>query len=121
METYATHGGDALLRPCHPRTMARLPVSVRAAVRDFAHALGNGTLDSTGLLRGIDYRPDLARNSNELHLVFAVFTNTLDVDEHGHVTNAAAAAQRAAAVVRRFHQPSFVIDPPLADWEISLA
>ena len=100
--------------------MARLPASVRAAVCDFAFALGNGTLDSTGLLHGIDYRADFQRNSNELQLVFAVFTNVLEVDDGGRVTNADDAKRRAAAVVRRYHQPSFVVDPPLADWEIAL-
>ena len=101
--------------------MARLPASVRAAVRDFAYALGNGTLDSTGLLRGIDYRPDFAKNSTELQLVFAVFTNVLQIDENGLITNAEEATRRAAAVVRHFHQPSFVVKPPLADWEVALS
>ncbi|MHA3702361.1 DUF7677 family protein [Jatrophihabitans sp. YIM 134969] len=100
--------------------MARLPSSVRAAVRDFAYALGSGTLDGNGLLRGIDYRPDFAKNANELQLVFAVFTNVLRVDDDGRVLNVAEASHRAAALVRRFHQPSFVVDPPFADWEISL-
>ena len=99
--------------------MAHLPASVRAAVCDFAYALGNGMLDGNGLLRDIDYRPDFAKNSNELQLVFAVYTNTLQVDDAGRVTNADTAARRAAAVVRRFHQPSFVIEPPLADWEVA--
>lgn len=99
--------------------MARLPASVRAAVRDFATALGNGTLDSTGLLRGIDYRPDFVKNPDELPLIFTVFTNVLDIDDDGRLTNVDHATHRAAAVVRRWHQPSFVIDPPLADWEIA--
>ena len=100
--------------------MAQLHASIRAAIVDFAYALGNGTLDSGGLLRGVDYRPDIQRNSNELQLVFAVFTNVLQVDDDGRVTNAEYAKQRAAAVVRRYHQPSFVVDPPLADWEVAL-
>lgn len=100
--------------------MAHLSESVRSAVQFFAYSLGNGTLENTGVLRGIDYREDIARNSNELQLVFAVFTNTLEVDEHGRVTNAPEAAARAAQLVRRFHQPSYVIVPPLADWELAL-
>lgn len=100
--------------------MARLPTSVRAAVSDFAFALGNGTLDSNGLLRGVDYRPELHRNPNGLQLVFAVFTNTLDVDDNGKVTNAGVATRRAAQVVRRYAEPGFRIDPQLADWEVAL-
>lgn len=99
--------------------MAQLHASVRAAIVDFAYTLGNGTLDGGGLLHGVDYRGDFQKNPNELQLVFAVFTNVLRVDDDGKVVNAAEAGQRAAAVVRRYHQPSFVIQPPLADWEIA--
>jgi hypothetical protein len=99
--------------------VAHLSESIRSTVQYFAYRVGTGTLESNGLLRGVDYRAALSRDFGQLQLVFAVFTNVLEVDDHGRVTNAPAATVRAAQVLRRLAQPSYVVDPPLADWEIA--
>jgi hypothetical protein len=104
-----------------PRTdpARRLPDNVRSAIHYFTMRLTNGTL-SPRLLNGIDYRPYLTDPGSELEITFAIFTNVLDIDENGLVTNADAAHHRAAQWIRARHDPSYRIDPPLQAWETEL-
>jgi hypothetical protein len=53
-------------------------------------------------------------------MAFAIFTNVLDIDENGLVTNADAAHRRAAQWIRARYDPSYRIDPPLQAWETEL-
>ncbi|WP_433376130.1 DUF7677 family protein [Dactylosporangium sp. CA-152071] len=97
----------------------RLPDNVRSAIHYFAMRLTNGTL-SPRLLNGIDYRPYLTDPGSELEMTFAIFTNVLDIDANGLVTNTDAAHHRAAQWIRARHDPSYRIDPPLQAWETEL-
>jgi hypothetical protein len=64
----------------------RLPEDVRSSLRFFAFYLANGTVDME-LLADVDYRPELMRYGSDLERVFAIFSNVLEVDEEGNVTN----------------------------------
>lgn len=99
--------------------VSQLSEDVRSACRYFAFYVANGTLD-VELLDGIDYRSALLQFGSPLEQVFAIFTNVLDVQPDGSVANAGEATFRAAQYVRRYCDPSYVIDPPFEDWETEL-
>ncbi|MFD9221724.1 hypothetical protein ACFWDI_17345 [Streptomyces sp. NPDC060064] len=100
--------------------MSKIPRDVRASIRHFAFTLANGTLDIP-LLGDIDYRPDLVTMGSELEMVFTIFTNLLEVDQEGRVTNYDQAAHRAAEWIRGYCDPSYEEQPPFAEWETELA
>ena len=100
--------------------MTRLPVDVRASLRFFAFFLANGTIDAD-LLEGIDYRPALMQHGSALEMVFTIFTNILETDEEGRVTNAGHAQERAAQWIRLYCDPSYHVEPPFEPWETELA
>ncbi|MFI1801958.1 hypothetical protein ACH427_32135 [Streptomyces sp. NPDC020379] len=99
--------------------MEHLPIDVRAAIRFFAFYLANGTVD-LDILDDIDYRPSLMGSGSALEMVFAVFTNVLQVDEDGKVMNEGDAQYRAAQWIRAYCDPGFEADPPFEAWETEL-
>lgn len=99
--------------------MSQLPEDVRSACRYFAFFIANGTLD-VELLDGIDYRSALMEFGSPLEQVFAIFTNVLDIQPNGQVTNAGDATYRAAQYVRQYCDPSYVVEPPFEHWETEL-
>jgi hypothetical protein len=93
---------------------------VRASLRFFAFYIAKGTID-VDLLEGIDYRPALMEYGSPLEMVFAIFTNILEIDEEGSVTNIGLAQERAAQWIRGYCDPSYHIEPPFEPWETELA
>lgn len=87
--------------------MGQLPEDVRSACRYFAFLIANGTLD-VELLDGIDYRTALMEVGSPLEQAFAIFTNVLDVQPDGSVTNAHDATYRAAQYVREYCDSSYL-------------
>jgi hypothetical protein len=98
--------------------MARLSEDVRARLRLFAFLLVNGTLQVEGL-PWVDYRMVLLEPSM-VEQVFAIWSNVLEVNSDGRAWNDHAASQRAAQYIRGQADRSYVIDPPLEQWEIEL-
>ncbi|MFD5702518.1 DUF7677 family protein [Streptomyces lasiicapitis] len=99
--------------------MEHLPADVRAAIRLFAFYIANGTVD-LDLLDGIDYKPQLMASGSALEMVFAVFTNVLQLDEVGEVVNEGDAQYRAAQWIRGYCDPDYRVDPPFETWETEL-
>lgn len=99
--------------------VGQLPEDVRSCYRFFAFYLANGTL-CLDLLDGIDYRPALMQFGSTLEQVMAIFSNVLDVDEHGLVTNAGDAEWRAAQYIRRYCDREYTVAPPFEAWELEL-
>ena len=99
--------------------VSQLPENVRASYRFFAFYLANGTL-CLDLLDGIDYRPTLWAFGSALEQVTAIFSNVLDVDDQGRVTNAGDAEWRAAQYIRRLCDPSYTVTSPFEAWELDL-
>ena len=54
-------------------------------------------------------------------MVFTIFTNILEINEKGVVTNAGLAQERAAQWIRRYCDPSYDVEPPFEPWETELA
>lgn len=100
--------------------MTQLPEDVRASLRFFAFFLANDTID-VDLLEGIDYRPALMQYGSALEMAFAIFTNILEIDEEGRVTNDALAQERVAQWIRHYCDPSYYVEPPFEPWETELA
>ncbi|WP_234319216.1 DUF7677 family protein [Streptomyces sp. NRRL S-237] len=107
------------VRPMKDGLVAHLPTDVRAALRFFAFFLGNGTLD-VELLEGIDYREHLFTYGSDLEMVIAVFTNVLEVDDHGRTLNDGDAQYRAAQWIRGRCDPEYRVEPPFEAWETEL-
>ncbi|MFI1279226.1 hypothetical protein ACH4U5_00365 [Streptomyces sp. NPDC020858] len=99
--------------------VTHLPTDVRAALRLFAFYLGNGTLD-VDLLEGIDYRAHLLEFGSDLEMVFAIFANVLEVDDHGQTLNDGDAQYRAAQWIRERCDPGYQVEPPFEAWETEL-
>lgn len=102
--------------------MAHLSQHTRAAVRFFAFFVGNGTLGINDVFQDYDgdYRDSLLGMGSDLEGLFSVFVNVLDVNEDGMVTNESAAGRRAAQWWRRELDPSYVVEPPFEEWELTL-
>ncbi|MEV7897827.1 DUF7677 family protein [Streptomyces cyaneofuscatus] len=101
----------------HDAYVTHLPTDVRAAFRLFAFYLRNGTLDVD--LLGFDYW-DALQHGSDLEMVFAVFSNVLEVDEHGRTVNDGDAQYRVAQWIRARQDPGYVVDPPFEPWETEL-
>lgn len=99
--------------------MPQLPVDVRASIRLFAFYLGNGTLVMK-LLGDIDYQSALGENGSVLEQIFAIYTNVLEIDENGKVTNDEQASYRAAQWIRAYCDPQYEVEPPFEQWECEL-
>ncbi|WP_030689480.1 hypothetical protein [Streptomyces globisporus] len=99
--------------------MGHLSVDVRASLRFFAFYLANGTID-VDLLDGFDYRPALFQFGSPLEQVFAIYSNVLQVDTNGEVLNDGDAQYRAAQWIRRYCDPTYVVEPPFQAWETEL-
>ncbi len=99
--------------------MSQLPEDVRASYRFFEFFLANGTL-CLDLLDGIDYRAELMDYGSALERVMAIFSNVLDVDDEGRVTNAGDTERRAAQYIRQLCDPAYTVLPPFQDWELDL-
>jgi hypothetical protein len=98
--------------------MARLSPNLREHLRLFAFSLANGTLDPD-LPDDPDY-DSLFSNPSDFEQVFAIWSNNLDLDEEGRVTNGDYADHRAAQYIRRFLDPDFAVMPPFEPWELEL-
>ena len=99
--------------------MAQLPEDVRASLRFFAFYLANGTL-VMDLLEDFDYRSNLMAFGSGLEQVFAIFSNVLDVNDAGQVTNYGDAEHRAAQWIRSRCDDQYRVEPPFEDWELDL-
>jgi len=98
--------------------MAKLSISVRSTIRQFAYWVANRSVGHP-LLEGVDYSAIFVEPS-AMEEAFAVFVNVLEVDQNGKVTNAKEAEHRAAQSIRRYCDPNYVVTPPFQDWEVQL-
>lgn len=90
-----------------------------AALRQFSYAVANGTVGHP-LLKDIDYLGIFRREPCLMELAYAIFANNIDMDENGLVLNARYAECRAAQYIRQYCDSSFIVDPPLEEWEMTL-
>jgi hypothetical protein len=97
----------------------KLSSSFSGALRSFSYWVATGSLGYP-LLEDIDYSGLLSNEPSALELAYAIFSNVIEIDENGQVLNAKYAEYRAAQSIRRYMDPSYVIEPPFEDWETML-
>lgn len=99
--------------------MPKLATQFRGDFRFFAFYLANGTIDAEVLPVGTDYSV-IFREPSALEQVFAIWSNVIELDEHGVPMNAAAARRRAAQYIRTWIDESYVVEPSFSDEELEL-
>ncbi|MCT4623879.1 MAG: hypothetical protein N4A46_09680 [Schleiferiaceae bacterium] len=99
----------------------------KSALRHFAFYYTNGTLPyvigDDNLLEGIDYREELKEEASLVEQAYAIFANTIKMDEHGKVLNQAQAMFRAAQWIRlvcRKEGEDYKVEPEFEEWETYL-
>lgn len=97
----------------------KLSEDVRSRLRFLAFFIANGTLCADIIPDDMDYSVILEEPS-ALEMTFAIWSNILEIDEDGNVTNDDHATHRAAQFVRHFVDPEYVVDPPFESWELEL-
>lgn len=98
--------------------MAKLSHDVSAELRLFAFYLSNGTL-CFDLLGNIEYS-DIFHEPSAMEMIFAIFANTLEIDEDGKVLNSQHVQRRVAQFILSYVNPNYVVEPPFEDWETEL-
>ena len=102
--------------------MPKLSIDFRAELRLFAFYLSNGSLSSfcpDVLSDDFDFSHVLCEPSL-LEAVFAVYGNTIEINEDGKVTNGDHVHRRVAQFIRQMFDQNYVVDPPFEPWEFEL-
>lgn len=109
------------------KTSFELSNDFKSALRHFAYYYTNGTLPyvigDENLLQGIDYREGLKEEASLVEQAYAIFANTIKMDENGKVLNQTHAMRRAAQWIRfvcRGENDDYVVEPKFEDWETEL-
>lgn len=95
----------------------KLSNSFSGALRTFAYFMASGTQNT---LEGVEYLDLYGEDPSAIEMVFAIYANVIELDEHGVVQNAKYAEKRATDYLRSYCDPRFAVDPPYEDWEIAL-
>ena len=95
----------------------KLSNSFSGALRTFSYFMASGTHYN---LEGIEYLPIYGEEPSAIEQVFAIYANVIEMDENGMVLNNQYAQLRATDSLRKYCDPSFVVDPPYEDWEVEL-
>ena len=87
------------------------------ALRTFDYFMASGT---HYMLKGVDYLDLYGEEPSAIEMVYAIFTNVLELDEDGRVLNFTYAQRRATNSLRSYCTPGFEVEPPYEEWETSL-
>lgn len=99
--------------------MKKLSEDVRSRLRHLAFYLVNGTFCANVIPDEMDYS-SVFDDPSALEMTFAIWSNVLELDDNGDVINDDTATRRAAQFVRRYIDPSYIVEPPFEDWELEL-
>jgi hypothetical protein len=102
-----------------PQFPEKLSSEFSGALRTFSFWIANGTV-GLPLLEGIDYRPELFASPSLMEQAYAIFANVIVLSDDGTPTNEKHAEHRAAQYIRRYCDPTYVVDPPFETWEVEL-
>jgi hypothetical protein len=104
----------------------KISESIRSSIRFFTYYYVNQTL---GFVTGIsklsnrNYLEEMLETPSNVEMLYAVFTNNLEVDEEGTVTNFEYSTKRAAqflATCLYDKENHYTVEPPFEDWETEL-
>ena len=98
--------------------MKRINKNISGAVRKFAFWVANRTVGQP-LLADIDYSAIFIEPS-ALEMAYAIFMNSLEIDNDGNVINQKEAEFRAAQYIRCYVDPSYKVVPEFQEWECTL-
>ena len=102
----------------------KLSEDFRSCLRLFSYYYFNGTLTHVigdpDVLGDIDYREIMKKEATGAETVFVVYSNNIELDTAGKVTNHSYCMKRAAQAMREFIDGSYKAEPPIADWECEL-
>lgn len=82
----------------------KLSHSVSGAIRTFSYFMASG---SHYMLEGIDYLSLYGEEPSAIEQAYAIFINTLEIDEAGEVLNFTHAQKRATDYIRSYCDASF--------------
>jgi hypothetical protein len=98
-----------------------LPEDLILSLRLFSFFLGNGTVNLEVLPLDMgDYRHNIVQYGSELEQIYTIFLRNLRIEADGKILGAEYAQRRAAQWIRRYCDPSYVIEPPFTDRELEL-
>ena len=95
----------------------KLSTEFSGALRTFAYFMASGT---HYMLKGVDYLSLYGEEPSAIEQVFAIFSNVIELDDDGKVTNFVYAQRRATDYLKRYFDSSFAVEPPFEDWELEL-
>ncbi len=107
-------------------TTTKLSISTRSAIRFFTYYYANQTL---GIVSGIsellktDYLETMNEMPSNVEMMYAIFSNNIEMDDEGKVINFDHSTKRAAQFVASclfYTDKKFVVEPPFEDWEVEL-
>jgi hypothetical protein len=94
--------------------MPEVSHSSREAVRTFSFWVANRTMGAD-VLAGLNYA-SVFREPGALATAYAIFANTVELDDAGNVQNGTCAERRAAQYIRQY-VTGISADPPIEEWE----
>jgi hypothetical protein len=100
----------------------KLSERLRTELRLFAYYLANGTVGAgRGDILPIDFDySDVLQQASALEMIFAIWSNVLDLDDDGKPVNADYARTRAAQWIRQYCDRDYEVNPPFEEWETEL-
>lgn len=87
------------------------------ALRTFAYFMASG---SHYMLEPLEYLDLYGTDPSAIEMVFAIFANVIELDDEGNVLNFTYAQKRATDYLKGYCDSSFVVEPPLGEWEMEL-
>ena len=87
------------------------------ALRTFSYFIASGTHH---MLEGVEYLDLFGEEPSSIEMVFAIFANVMELDEHGKVLHCRYAQQRATDYLKSYCIDDYVVDPPFEEWEMEL-
>lgn len=95
----------------------RLPIQFSGALRTFAYFMSSGT---HYMLENIDYLSLYGEDPSAIEMCYAIFCNTIEMDEKGNVLNFEYAQRRATDYLKKYIDSSYEVLPDFEDWELYL-
>ncbi len=94
--------------------MSEVSHSSRDAVRTFSFWVANRTMGSD-VLEGVNYSR-VFREPSVLATAYAIFANTVELDDAHNIYNVKSAELRAAQYIRQY-VTGIAAEPPIEEWE----
>ncbi len=104
----------------------KLSKGYRNALRFFTYYFTNGTLGhmvGDSKLESLNYQERLMEIPSNMEMLIAIYSNNIEMDEDGKVTNHLHAMKRAAQFIREacpIDDDEYVVEPEFENWETKL-